>query len=134
MKLVLNPMPALRTQAKRYANESANRLAGVEQHRDQAHMRKREVARWAVDGQSVPPEFEEEAALRGMTTLAFAQDILARAASEIDARELRRQKLHMAIEAAATPAEIDVIMQEAGLIMWPGSSNPQSLPGVTNYG
>lgn len=106
MKLTANPLPA----AKASAIDAVNgRFAAMaDPHRDQAHRRKREVAAQVLRGGGFTDEFAAEAALRGLDVKSFAT-LIAGKPDPIDGRELARQKLMIAIEAANSLAELSAI-------------------------
>jgi hypothetical protein len=105
MRIVADPMPALRAAAVAKVNERYNYLAGQNGHRDQAHFLKRILAAQIIEGGFVPSEFAEEAMLRNVTPLALAQDIVSRPNATAQ-RELARQTELLAIEAATHPDQL----------------------------
>lgn len=112
MKLILDPMPALRAKAVDEINmHFARRFAGM---KHTVHLRKAEQARQALTG-TIAPAFAAEADLRGMSIADFAHLVLAKAAEDDgwDATELERQRALLAVEAAQTPGEIDDIVKGA---------------------
>lgn len=110
--IVLNPMIEKRGQAVDHINTrfSHDYLSGA--YRRQAHQRKAAQARAAMTG-DVAPVFSTEATLRGLSVSDFADLVLSKAAADesLDAFELERQRKLLAVEAAATPAEIDAILK-----------------------
>jgi hypothetical protein len=105
MKLVIDPMPALREVATLRVNEYFNTLAINNVHRDQAHAQKRE---WAKSGQL--DKLAPEATLRGMQPNDFATVIASKSDAAAD-RELWRQTILLRIAAAQTPEELDAASQ-----------------------
>lgn len=114
MKLITDPMPTLRQAATRQVNEAYARTAALDLHRAQAHARKREIAAAVAAGGAAPAEFAEEAALRGVSAADLAATILAKPFAG-DALELRRQRLLLAIEAAATPGALKAVLAAEGM-------------------
>ena len=114
MKLTLDPMPALRATAAVKVNGHFARLAGATMHQESAWRRKREIARDVRSGDAAGMAISEEASLRGLTIQAFADLILAKPdpAQIADTRELGRQTALLAIDAAATPAELDALLND----------------------
>lgn len=106
MKLNLDPMPALRTNAVALANQWFNDKA--QPHVDAAHAAKRAVA---SVGAPYPDWFTAEAALRGITADALAALVTSKP-DNAAARELHRQKVMMAIAACTTPAELDTLSKD----------------------
>lgn len=100
MKLTIDPMPALRASRKERVNANFNSLANM--HVEQAHAQKR---LWAA---TQDDRLKPEADLRGITVAELSAMILAKP-DVVAERELRRQRIMMAIEAAKTPAELDSI-------------------------
>lgn len=110
MKLIIDPMPALRAKAVDEINmHFARRFAGM---KHTVHLRKAEQARQALTG-DVAPTFAAEAGLRGLSVADFAHLVLAKEAEGDgwDAAELERQRALLAVEAAQTPGEIDGIVK-----------------------
>jgi hypothetical protein len=103
MKLTLDPMPALRMSAKAKVNLHFNGLA--QPHRDAAHAMKRTAA---DAGAPFPGWFAAEADLRGVTPVALAS-MIASKPDTVAERELHRQRVMAAVDAAKTPAELDQI-------------------------
>ncbi|MGL5166623.1 MAG: hypothetical protein ACRC9K_12120 [Afipia sp.] len=120
MKISMDPMAKLRAAAAERTNSHINAMAVSDAHRDMAHRRKREIARDICDGKAGNEAFSAEAQLRGVPVLDFARSIKDRP-DIIDERELHRQRTLLAIDAAATPADIERILQQAGI--------PPSKPG-----
>jgi hypothetical protein len=110
-----DPMPMLRIAAIARVNEHFNRRAHELAHIDHAHARKRAVAAAVMAGQAIVDDhpFLQEAAMRGINKTDFAQ-IVANKPDAIAHRELARQRAIHAIEAAATPAELDAIVSRIG--------------------
>jgi hypothetical protein len=108
MKLVLDPMPALRDLTTHRVNAHFNDIATGNLHRDQAHALKRDQAAQVAAGGAAPAEFAAEADLRGLTAQALATLVLSKGNSAAQ-RELDRQKILAKIAAAVTPAELDVL-------------------------
>lgn len=105
MRIVVDPMPALRLAAVAKVNERFNYLAGQNAHRDHAHFLKRILAAQIIEGGFAPDEFAEEAALRGISVHALAQTIVSKP-NEAARRELARQTELLAIEAATHPDQL----------------------------
>jgi hypothetical protein len=93
-------MPALRAARRAKVNEAFNSTA--QSHVAQAHAQKR---LWAMTND---PALQPEADLRGITVAELSALILAKPDTFAE-RELRRQQIMMAIDAARTPAELDAI-------------------------
>jgi hypothetical protein len=108
MKLVIDPMPALRDHTTHRVNMHFNRDAAANLHRDQSHALKRVYAAQIAAGGAVPAEFEAEAGLRGLTSQALAELVLSKGNSLAE-RELDRQKILAKIAVATTPAELEVL-------------------------
>jgi predicted phosphatase len=109
MKLSANPLPAAKAAAIAAVNGRFAALA--DPHRDQAHRRKREIAAQFLRGDGCTDEFAAEAALRGLDVKSFAAVIVVKP-DPIDARELARQKLMFAIEAARSLGELATIKSD----------------------
>lgn len=105
MRIVVDPMPALRAAAVAKVNERFNYLASQNLHRDAAHAHKRAVAAAVIAGEVPPAEFAAEAALRGVEPKWLAFDIESRP-NESAQRELARQTELLAIAAAARPDQL----------------------------
>lgn len=105
MKLKLDPMPALRLDAKAKVNAHFNNL--TQPHRDAAYAMKRNAA---TVGAPYPAWFTQEATLRGITPAALASLILSKP-DVLSQRELRRQRAMLTLDMAKTPAEIDAVVQ-----------------------
>lgn len=100
MKLVIDPMPALRQARKDAVNAAFNAMS--QSHVVQAHAQKRA---WAlVQDERLKPEAD----LRGISVAELSAIILAKP-DAFAARELQRQRIMLAIEAARTPQELDAI-------------------------
>lgn len=115
MKIVLNALPGQKTAAVAKVNAYFAAAAASVAMQEAAWLRKREVASSILSGaDTAPAEFTQEAALRGITTAELARLILSKAdpAELADAREFRRQRALLAIDAATTPAELDAILAE----------------------
>ena len=110
MKLTADPMPALRRQATEQINQAFAHWSSTELHRDQAHARKRTVAQEVEAGGAPPEAFAAEAEMRGMAVVDFARLVLSKPMA-LDARELERQRMLLAIEAANTPEHLANIVQ-----------------------
>jgi hypothetical protein len=100
MKLTIDPMPALRAARKERVNAAFNSTA--QSHVEQAHAIKRQ---WAVCNDA---RLEPEAQLRGITVAELAALIRSKPDAFAE-RELRRQQIMLAIDAAQTPQELDAI-------------------------
>ena len=100
MKLVLDPMPAARKARKDKVNAAFD--TGAQAHIAQAHAIKRA---WA---ETQDERLRPEADLRGVTVAELAALILSKP-DTFAARELHRQRIMLAIEAAQTPDELDNI-------------------------
>jgi hypothetical protein len=86
-------------------------IAAAEAHRDQAHRHKRATAAQVMSGVALPEDhpFAQEACLRGLPPEELARDVLGKP-DHFSARELKRQKLLLAVAAAKTPADIDAAL------------------------
>jgi len=100
MKLVLDPMPAARQARKDAVNTAFNTSA--QSHVAQAHAAKRA---WA---ETQDERLKPEADLRGVTVAELSALILSKPDAFAE-RELHRQRIMRAIEAARTPDELDKI-------------------------
>lgn len=116
MKVKLDPMPALRATAASRVTARFSTLTLADIHRELVWRRKREIADAVIGGADAPAHFAEEAALRGLTPSALAALIAAKPnpAAALDARELDRQKMLLAIDASKTPAELTAITSTLG--------------------
>lgn len=105
MRIVADPMPALRAAAVAKVNERYNYLATQEIHRDAAHAWKRSTAASVLAGDKAPAEFAAEADMLGLSPVAFAEliSIKPNAAAQ---RELDRQTELRAIAAATHPDQL----------------------------
>ena len=113
MKIRMDPMIKLRSEAITQINAAFTQTFVT--HREMAHRRKAEIATTIVAGGSMPPEFAEEAQMRGLASIEFAQLILSKSlrqdpSERLDARELERQKLLFAVAAATGPGQIKDIL------------------------
>jgi hypothetical protein len=79
---------------------------------DAIHTRKREIAADVKAGQAAPDAFQQEAELRGVTADDLADLILSKPCPIVaaDERELQRQRILLAVEAAKTPADIEAAL------------------------
>ncbi len=100
MRLVLDPMPAARQARKDAVNKAFDTAA--QSHVAQAHAVKRA---WAATQDA---RLQPEADLRGVTVAELSALILSKPDTFAE-RELQRQRIMMAIEAARTPAELDAL-------------------------
>src|SRR5262245_5508868 len=100
MKLIIDPMPAARQARKDAVNASFDRAA--QSHVAQAHAMKR---LWA---EAQDARLKPEADLRGISVSELSAMILAKPDAFAE-RELRRQQIMLAIEAAQTLQELDTI-------------------------
>lgn len=105
MRTNADSMPVRRAKATSEINEHFNALASKEVHRDMAHAAKRSAAAAVLAGGSALAWFTAEADLRGVTVEALAADIASKPDNAAE-RELKRQRLMLAIAAATTPDEI----------------------------
>lgn len=96
----LDPMPALRAARKERVNAAFNQLA--QSHVALAHAQKR---LWAT---TQDERLRPEADLRGVSVAELAALILAKPDTFAE-RELHRQSIMLAIDAAMTPQELDAI-------------------------
>jgi hypothetical protein len=110
-----DPMPMLRLAAVARVNEHFNRRHHERAHLDHAHASKRAIAAAVMAGEPIADDhpFAAEAELRGLNLADFAQ-VVANKPDHAMARELERQQAIHAIEAAATPAELDSITARIG--------------------
>jgi hypothetical protein len=107
VRISSNPMPFLRAAAVVKVNEQFNCQATQNIHRDAAHSHKRTVAAAVLAGAEPTAEFIAEATLRDVSAAALAADIASRP-NLAAARELERQRLLLAIEAATTPDQLPI--------------------------
>lgn len=114
-KINLDPMPMFRISGIARVNEHFNRRFHERAHIDYAHSNKRQVARAFMLGEDIGADhpFAAEAASRGMNLLDFAQ-MIANKPDTISMREGDRQEALAAIEAAETPADIELILSKIG--------------------
>lgn len=97
MKIVLDPMPALRAAAAAKVNAYFD--AKAQPHREAAHAAKRAAAN---AGPPYPVWFEQEANLRGITPDILSSIVLSKP-DMVGERELERQQILARIAVAATP-------------------------------
>lgn len=111
MKLVIDPMPTLRNEATDKINARYLNLIRADLVKRTVHQRKAEQARAALAG-NVEPTFAAEADLRGLKVEEFSNLVLNKAKADdgYNEIELMRQRALLAVEAAATPAEIEAIL------------------------
>lgn len=114
MKIEIDPMKFLRLRAKAAVNRSINAEANGRTHIEAAHRAKRRIAESVLAGGGAPPEFVDEAALRDMSVDAFARLVVSKP-DELAERELDRQRVLIAIEAATSRADIERAMDAAGI-------------------
>ncbi len=114
MRAELNPLPDQKTAAIVVVNQYFAGVTANAAMQETAWTRKRDIARRARNDRT--DDFESEARLRGLTSEAFADLILSKPdpAQLADARELRRQTALLAIDAAATSADLDAIIAGLG--------------------
>lgn len=106
MKIELDPMPALRARAAQQVNSHFDASAyGL---RMQAQSRKQAIAHEVMAGRSAPLAFDQEAAMRNISSKDFARLILSKP-HPVDAMEIERQRLLFAIECAKTPYDLQAI-------------------------
>lgn len=104
MKISVDPMPAARQTRKDRVNAAFDSQA--QSHVSQAHAQKRAWA--ATEDDRLKPEAD----LRGITVAELSTLILSKP-DLLAERELRRQKIMLAIESAQTPVEIDELVERA---------------------
>lgn len=111
MKLVIDPMPALRNEATDKINARYLNLIRADLAKRTVHQRKAEQARAVLTG-DVASTFAAEAELRGLKVEDFANLVLskAKAGDGYNEVELMRQRALLAVETATTPAEIEAIL------------------------
>lgn len=82
---------------------------------DAIHVRKREIATAVKAGETPPDSFAQEASLRSITPEQLADIVLSKPCpiTAADERELKRQRMLLAVAAATTPDAIDAVL--AGL-------------------
>jgi hypothetical protein len=102
---------SIKEAAAEQINSNFANIAAAEAHRDQAHRHKRETAQRVMSGTALPDDhpFAQEASLRGLPPEELARDVLGKT-DNFAARELKRQKLLLAVAAAKTPADIDEVL------------------------
>ena len=108
----MDPTSKLREQAISKIQNHFRGLSDV--HRDAAQKTKREIARAVLAGGEPTAEFAAEAELRGTTATGLAA-VIAEKPDTVMIRELERQKILLAIEAAMSPAQIDQILKNTGI-------------------
>lgn len=110
MKLTFDPMAILRANAVTAVNKAFNDDMLRNAHRDQAHAAKRSTAAAVKAGRVLGDDdpLAAEAKLRSMTVDQFADVILSKPDSS-GQRELERQRHLLAVDAAKTPADIELI-------------------------
>lgn len=106
MKVSLDPMPALRAATAFKVNEWFDKQA--QPHRETAWSLKREAAK---AGAPYPDWFAQEATLRGITADALATLVQSKP-DVVGERELHRQKVMTAIDAAKSPADLDTLSKD----------------------
>ncbi|MFC0243687.1 hypothetical protein [Rhodopseudomonas telluris] len=115
--LTIDPMPALRADAKLKIDRAFNQAAVGSAHLDAAYAAKREIARRVADGDAAAAEaLQDEAALRGVTAAALAADILTKPDTLAD-REARRQVALSEIRQASTPDDLKAVLGKYGASM-----------------
>lgn len=110
--LDINPMPALREDAKAKVTRWFNREAAAMAHQDAAYAAKRSAAARLFAGEP-SDQLSAEATLRGMSAEDLARDILAKP-DTVAEREARRQVVLAAIRSAATPQQLKQVMASYG--------------------
>lgn len=105
MRIVADPMPALRAAAVAKVNERYNYLATRDVHRDAAHAWKRTAAASVLAGNDAPAEFAAEAMMLDLSAKAFAELIASKPNASAQ-RELDRQTELRAIAAATRPDQL----------------------------
>jgi hypothetical protein len=116
MKVALQSSMSMRIAVARDAiNAHFAAVAAQQAHRDQAHTGKRAVATQVTAGTSLSDDdpFAVEASLRSMSIADLAMEVLSKP-DTFAARELERQRLLLAVEAAKTPAEIETAIASLG--------------------
>ncbi|MGY3605658.1 MULTISPECIES: hypothetical protein [unclassified Bradyrhizobium] len=103
-RITFDTMAPARAAKVKAINDYFDRLVSEQSHRDRAHALKREWAKSDLD------KLQPEADLRGISKEELADIILAKPnTSAVAERELQRQKMMLAIDAATTPAELEAI-------------------------
>ncbi|WBU27600.1 hypothetical protein OOZ54_12935 [Rhodopseudomonas palustris] len=110
--LDIDPMPALREDAKARVTRFINREAIEMTHQDVAYTAKRAAAARLLAGEP-SEQLCTEAALRGMSAEDLARDILSKP-DTVKERESRRQAVLAAIRSAATPQQLKQVMANYG--------------------
>ncbi|MDD1534550.1 MULTISPECIES: hypothetical protein [unclassified Bradyrhizobium] len=114
MKLVIDPMPALRAVAVMQINTHFNGIAQANLHREQAHAAKRQAAARLLAG-SPETSLDAEAALRGLRPIDLAA-LIAGKSDDLQERESARQRALHLIAQATTPAALDEIVANVGTV------------------
>lgn len=102
MKLFIDPMPALRAAKIAKVNDAFNIIAASNFQRDQAHAMKRA---WAANYSN---KLADEAKLRGITLTELC-DLIQDKPDLAAERELKRQRIMIAIDNAKSPDELNAI-------------------------
>ncbi|NEV75646.1 hypothetical protein DYI24_01120 [Rhodopseudomonas sp. BR0C11] len=106
--LDIDPMPALREDAKAKVTRFFNREAAAMTHQDAAYAAKRAAAARMQVGEA-SEQLVAEAALRGISAEDLAREILSKP-DTVAEREHRRQTVLAAIRSAATPQQLKQVM------------------------
>lgn len=102
MKLVINPLPALKQAKKERVNQNFNSMTADNLHKDLVYTQKREWAKTA------DARLQPEADIRKITVEELSVLILSKP-DNLSARELIRQDVMQQIEDAQTMAELDAV-------------------------
>jgi hypothetical protein len=112
MKIMVDPMAALRRAAEDKVENFFNVEATLNVHRDQEYAAKREAAKAVLAG-GVSEHLQAEADLRGTSAETLAKVIVSKPNNVLE-RGLRRRKALMAVQNAKTPAEVDAVLKALG--------------------
>jgi hypothetical protein len=109
MKIVVTPLPKLLEQAEGRVNGDF-----YPQGQDLAHDRKRQTALAVIAGATPSAEFQQAAQIEGLTVETLASLIVAKP-DALMARENARRQVIVRLRAAKNSAELDQILQDAGV-------------------
>lgn len=111
MKISINPLEQLVKRAERRIN-----FQKVVSAQDLAHDRKRQLAQEVLAGATASPEFQQAAAIEGVSVETLANTIASKPDVMMEA-ENRRRALIVRVRSAKSPEEIEQILNEEGI--WP---------------
>jgi hypothetical protein len=114
MKISINPLAQLVLRAERRIN-----FQKVVSAQDLAHDRKRQLAEAVLAGATASPEFQQAAAIEGVSVETLAQTIVSKP-DVMMAAENRRRALIVQVRAAKTPVEIEQLLEDNKI--WPESA------------